>query len=126
MKNVVLIARILLGVIFVAFGLNAFLHFLPKPMPPGIAGQFVGAMFQSHFILFVSTLEIISGALLLVNFYVPLALAILAPIIVNIILFLILLPPVGWQPGVLAAILWVFLFFHYRKHFSGLFIQRAS
>ena len=126
MKNVVLIARILLGVIFVAFGLNAFLHFLPKPMPPGIAGQFVGAMFQSHFILFVSTLEIISGALLLVNFYVPLALAILAPIIVNIILFLILLPPVGWQPGVLAAILWVFLFIHYRKYFSCIFVQRTS
>ena len=126
MKNVVIIARILLGVIFVAFGLNAFLHFLPKPMPPGIAGQFVGAMFQSHFILFVSTLEVISGALLLANLYVPLALGILAPIIVNIILFLILLPPVGWQPGILAAILWVFLFIHYRQYFSGLFVQRAS
>jgi putative oxidoreductase len=126
MKIVVIIVRILLGVIFVAFGLNAFLHFLPKPMPPGIAGQFVGAMFQSHFILFVSTLEVISGALLLANLYVPLALAILAPIIVNIVMFLILLPPVGWQPGVLAAILWIFLFFHYRKYFSGIFTQRAS
>jgi len=126
MKNVVIIARILLGIIFVAFGLNAFLHFLPKPMPPGIAGQFVGAMFQSHFILFVSTLEVISGALLLANFYVPFALAILAPIIVNILLFLVLLPPLGWQPGVLAAILWIFLFIHYRKYFSGIFVQRAS
>ena len=126
MKNVVIVARILLGIIFVAFGLNAFLHFLPKPMPPGIAGQFVGAMFQSHFILFVSTLEVISGALLLANFYVPLALAILAPIIVNILMFLVLLPPLGWQPGVLAAILWIFLFIHYRKYFSGIFVQRAS
>jgi peptidoglycan biosynthesis protein MviN/MurJ (putative lipid II flippase) len=95
-------------------------------MPPGIAGQFVGAMFQSHYILFVSVLEVISGALLLVNRYVPLALAILAPIIVNIIMFLLLLPPVGWQPGVLAAILWIFLFIYYRKHFSGIFVQRAS
>jgi hypothetical protein len=69
---------------------------------------------------------VISGALLLVNRYVPLALAILAPIIVNIIMFLLLLPPVGWQPGVLAAILWIFLFIHYRKYFSGIFTQRAS
>jgi hypothetical protein len=69
---------------------------------------------------------VISGGLLLANLYVPLALAILAPIIVNIIMFLILLPPVGWQPGVLAAILWVFLFIHYRKYFSGIFTQRAS
>jgi len=126
MKIAVIIARILLGVIFVAFGLNAYLHFLPKPMPPGIAGQFVGAMFQSHYILFVSALEVISGALLLANRYVPLALAILAPIIVNIIMFLILLPPVGWQPGVLAAILWIFLFIHYRTYFSGIFVQRTS
>lgn len=126
MKILVTIVRILLGVIFVAFGLNAFLHFLPKPMPPGIAGQFVGAMFQSHYILFVSALEVISGVLLLINRYVPFALAILAPIIVNIIMFLLLLPPVGWQPGVLAAILWIFLFIHYRKYFSGIFVQRTS
>ena len=126
MKIMIIIVRILLGVIFVAFGLNAFLHFLPKPMPPGIAGQFVGAMFQSHFILFVSTLEVISGALLLVNRYVPFALAILAPIIVNIIMFHLLLPPVGWQAGVLAAILWIILFIHYRKYFSGIFVQRTS
>ena len=126
MKIVVIIARILLGAIFVAFGLNAFLHFLPKWLPPGLAGQFVGAMFQSHYILFVSALEVISGALLLVDRYVPFALALLAPIIVNIIAFLLLLPPVGWQPGVLAAILWIILFIHYRKYFSCIFVQRAS
>ena len=126
MKTVVIIARILLGAIFVLFGLNAFLHFLPKQFPPGIAGLFVGAMFQSHYILFVSAIEVISGALLLVNRYVPFALVILAPIIVNILIFHLLLPPVGWQPGVLAAILWIILFIHYRKYFSGIFVQRAS
>ena len=126
MKIVVIIARILLGAIFVAFGLNAYLHFLPKWLPPGLAGQFVGAMFQSRYILFVGAIEVICGALLLVDRYVPFALAILAPIIVNIIAFLLLLPPVGWQPGVLAAILWIFLFIHYRKYFSGIFVQRAS
>jgi hypothetical protein len=69
---------------------------------------------------------LICGALLLVNRYVPLALTILAPIIVNILMFHILLPPVGWQPGVLAAILWISLFIHYRKYFSCIFVQRAS
>ncbi|MGA7316987.1 MAG: hypothetical protein WBX22_23795, partial [Silvibacterium sp.] len=63
MKIMVIIARILLGAIFVAFGLNAFLHFFPKWLPPGLAGQFVGAMFHSHYILFVSTIELICGAL---------------------------------------------------------------
>jgi len=126
MKIVVIVARILLGVIFAAFGLNAFLHFLPKWLPPGLAGQFVGAMFQSHYIIFVGAIEVICGILLLVDRYVPFALTVLAPIIVNILIFHILLPPEGWQPGVLAAILWVILFIHYRKYFSGIFVQRAS
>ncbi len=126
MKIVVIIVRILLGVIFVAFGLNAFFHFFPRWLPPGLAGQFVGAMFHSHYIIFVSTIEVICGALLLVDRYVLLALTVLAPIIVNIIMFHILLPPVGWQPGVVAAILWIFLFIHYRKYFSCIFVQRVS
>ena len=126
MKIAVIIARVLLGVIFVAFGLNAFLHFLPRWLPPGLAGQFVGAMFQSRYIIFVAAIEIICGALLLIDRYVPLAMTVLAPIIVNILLFHILLPPVGWQPGVLAAILWIFLFIHYRKYFACIFVQRTS
>jgi putative oxidoreductase len=126
MKIVVIIVRILLGVIFVAFGLNAFVHFLPKWLPPGLAGEFVGAMFQSRYIIFVAAIEVICGVLLLVDRYVPFALTVLAPIIVNILMFTFLLPPVGWQPGVLAAILWIFLFIHYRKYFLCIFVQRAS
>jgi putative oxidoreductase len=126
MKIVVIIARILLGTIFVAFGLNAFLHFFPKWLPPGLAGEFVGAMFQSHYIKFVAAIEVICGVLLLADRYVPLALTVLAPIIVNIIMFTILLPPVGWQPGALATILWIFLFIYYRKYFSCIFVQRTS
>jgi putative oxidoreductase len=126
MKIVVIIARILLGAVFLFFGLNAFLHFLPAQLPPGLAGQFAGAMFQSHYMHFVSAIQVISGALLLVNRYVPFALAILGPVIVNILLFHFLLLPIGWQPGVLCAILWIILFIHYRQYFSGIFVQRAS
>jgi len=126
MKIAVIIARILLGAIFLFFGLNAFLHFLPAQLPPGLAGQFAGAMFQSHYILVVSGIQVISGVLLLVNRYVPFALTILGPVIVNILLFHFLLLPIGWQPGVLAAILWIILFIHYRQYFSGLFVQKTS
>jgi len=125
MKIVVIIARILLGAIFLFFGSNAFLHFLPAQLPPGIAGQFAGAMFQSHYIYFVSGIQVIGGALLLINRYVPFALTILGPVIVNILLFHFLMLPVGWQPGVFCAILWILLFVHYRQYFSGIFVQRA-
>ena len=126
MKIVVIIARILLGADLCRLRPECLPALSPQWLPPGLAGQFVGAMFHSHYILFVSTIELICGALLLVNRYVPFALTILAPIIVNILMFHILLPPVGWQPGVLAAILWIILFIHYRKYFSCIFVQRAS
>jgi putative oxidoreductase len=126
MKIVVVIARILLGAIFLFFGLNGFLHFLPAQLPPGLAGQFAGALFQSHQMYVVSAIQVIGGALLLINRYVPFALTILGPIIVNILLFHFLMLPVGWQPGVLAAILWIFLFIHYRRYFSGIFVERAE
>ena len=74
MKIAALIARLLLGLIFVVFGLNGFLHFIPGPMPSGLAGQFIGALFQSHYVLVVSALQVAGGVLLLVNRYVPLGL----------------------------------------------------
>jgi putative oxidoreductase len=125
MKIVVIIARVLLGAIFLFFGLNTFLHFLPAQLPPGLAGQFAGALFQSHHIHFVAVIQVISGVLLLVNRYVPFALTILGPVIVNILLFHFLMLPTGWQPGVLVAILWIILFIYYRKYFSGIFVQQA-
>jgi putative oxidoreductase len=128
MKIVVIIARILLGLIFLFFGLNGFLHFpfLNAPLPPGLAGQFVGAMAQSHYDLVVSGIQVISGVLLLVNRYVPFALTILGPVIVNILLFHICLLPIGMAPGIVSAILWIILFIRYREYFSGIFVQRAQ
>ena len=73
MKIVILIARLLLGLIFVVFGLNGFLNFLSMgPMPTGLAGQFVGALILSHYFWVVAALQIIGGVLLLVNRFVPL------------------------------------------------------
>ena len=126
MKILVLISRFLLGLVFVVFGLNGFLHFIPAQMPPGLAGQFAGAMHQSHYDLFVSAIQVIGGVLLLVNRYLPLALTLLGPVIVSILLFHALLFPQGLATAVVVAVLWFILFFRYREYFSGLFVQRAS
>ncbi len=96
MKIVTLIARILLGLIFVVFGLNGFLNFLSMgPMPSGLAGQFIGALVLSHYFWVVAALQVAGGALLLVNRFVPLALVLLGPVIVNIILYHVFLNPSG-------------------------------
>src|SRR6266403_2104044 len=84
MKIVTTISRLLLSLIFTVFGLNGFLHFIPMPPRSGVAGQFFGALFVSKYLLFVFALQVISGVLLLVNRFVPLALTILASIIANI------------------------------------------
>src|SRR5438034_2789643 len=95
MKIITVIARFLLGFIFLVFGLNGFLHFIASSPPSGTAGQFVGALFVSHYLVPIFLLQIISAVLLLVNRYVPLALTLLAPIIVNILLIHILMLPKG-------------------------------
>src|SRR5947207_15749547 len=96
MKIVSLIARLLLGLIFVVFGLNGFLNFLSMgPMPAGLAGQFIGALFLSHYLWVVAGLQVAGGVLLLVNRFVPLALVLLGPVIVNILLYHFLLNIIG-------------------------------
>jgi len=126
MKIVTLIARLLLGLIFVVFGLNGFLNFLNMgPMPSGLAGQFMGALFVSHYYYVIAGLQIIGGVLLLVNRFVPLALVILGPVIVNIILYHVFLNRTGVGLAVLVVILWLVVFFGYRQYFSGIFVQRT-
>jgi putative oxidoreductase len=120
MKVAVLIARILLGLIFVVFGLNAFLHFLPSPPPPGAAGQFAGLLFTTHYYVVVFALQFIGGVLLLVGRYIPLGLVILGPIIVNILLFHIHMAPSGIGPGLVATILWFIVFAAHRESFRGI------
>jgi hypothetical protein len=126
MKILVLISRLLLGLVFVFFGSNGFLHFLPATLPPGLAGQFLTALLQSHYVLFVSAIQVISGLLFLANRYVPLALVLIGPVIVNILLFHIFLLPQGLVIAVVVAILWFILFVRYREYFAGIFVQKAS
>src|SRR5579859_1493795 len=127
MKIAALIARILLGLVFLVFGLNAFRPFIPMgPMPTGIAGQFIGALFQSHYMYVVSALQVLGGVLLLVNRYVPLGLVLLGPVIVNIFFFHLLMDRSGLPLAIVVVILWGIVALRHRQYFSGIFVQRAS
>jgi uncharacterized membrane protein YphA (DoxX/SURF4 family) len=126
MKVAVLIARILLGLIFVVFGLNGFLHFIPSQPIPGLAGQFVAVVFTSHYYVTIFAVQFIGGALLLSGRYIPLALTILAPIIVNILNFHITMAPAGIGPGLVATVLWIIVFAGVRRAFDGIFEAKVE
>jgi putative oxidoreductase len=126
MKTTTVIARFLLGLIFLVFGLNGFLHFIPAPPPTGTAGQFLGALFVSHYLVPIFLLQITSAVLLLVNRYVPLALTLLAPIIVNILLIHILMAPEGLPLAIVVTVLWFLVFLRVRSAFAGLLQQRVA
>jgi putative oxidoreductase len=127
MKTLSFVSRVLLGLVFLTFGLNGFLHFLPAPPPPaGLAGQYIVALFVSHYLSVVFALEATAGLLLLANRFVPLALAILAPILVNIVLFHACLAPQGYAPAVISVALWAVLFFRERAAFSGLLVAKGA
>jgi putative oxidoreductase len=126
MKIVTLVARLLLGLIFVVLGLNGFLNFMSMgPMPSGLAGQFLGALVMSHYFWVVAALQVAGGALLLVNRYVPLALVLLGPVIVNIILYHVFLNSAGAPLAIVVVILWGIVFYSQRQSFSGIFVQRT-
>jgi hypothetical protein len=120
------ISRYLLGVIFLTFGLNGFLNFIPMPPPVGLAGQFFGALFASRLYVAIFALQIVPAVLLLVNRYVPLALTILAAIIFNILAFHIFMAPAGLPLAIFVAVLWALAFSNVREAFSGLFQSRVA
>lgn len=127
MKIAVLIVRILMGVIFIVFGANGLHPFLPMPpMPPSFAKDYSMALFLSHYAVVVFGVQLIGGILLLVNRYVPLALAILGPVIVNILCFHAFMAPSGLPLAFVVAIMWFFLFYYYRRSFAGLFEQKPG
>jgi putative oxidoreductase len=129
MRNVSAIARYLAGVIFLVFGLNGFLNFIPLPPPGGIAGVFMGALYASHYLWVIFAFQVIAGVLLLINRYVPLAVAVLAPVIVNILTFHALMAPSGLPLAAFVAILWGIIFIDVRPAFAGLFqshVERSS
>jgi hypothetical protein len=120
-----MIARYALGLVFTVFGLNGFLNFIPPmPMPP-LALQFIGLLFQSHYLTFVFAIELAGGLMLLANQYARLGLTLLGPVIVNILLFHTLMEPGGLPLAVIVAALWFVVFYSQRHAFSGLFARQG-
>src|ERR1700686_1726201 len=126
MKYAFVIARVLLGLVFTVFGLNAFLHFFSNPPVPGLAGQFMGALLSSHYYVIAFGTELIGGALLLSNRYVPLALTLLGPVIVNILSFHMFLDSENIAPAIFVTVLWSFVFSQVRSAFAGLFMAKTG
>jgi len=126
MKIVAMVARYLLALMFVVFGLNNFLNFIPAQMPPGKAGEFAGLLMSSHYSLAVGAVMVISGILFLINRYVALALVLLGPVLFNILLFHIFFLPATIGMGIFATLLWFLVFWQHRAAFAGIFAARLE
>jgi putative oxidoreductase len=127
MKIAALIVRILLGLIFTVFGVNGLHPFLPTPPPPGeLAARYIGTLVQSHYTIVIFAVQLLGGVLLLVNRYVPLALAILGPVLVNVLCFHSLMAPSGLPLALFTTLLWFILFYFYRRSFAGIFEAKVE
>jgi uncharacterized membrane protein YphA (DoxX/SURF4 family) len=129
MKIVYVIARVLLGLIFAFFGSNVMFQFLPTPpMPPGELKDFMTVMSTTHYLWVVGFFQFVPGILLLINRYVPLALTVLAAMIVNILTTHILVMHGGGliPLPVLVVILWLIVFWNVRSAFAGILQARPT
>jgi putative oxidoreductase len=126
MKTASTISRYLLGVIFVVFGLNGFLNFIPAPPLSGVLGQFVGALFVSHYLMAIMAVQLVAGILLFINRFVPLALTFLGPVIVNILFVHVFMDPSGLPRAVLVILLWFLAAYNVRSVFAGILQSNAE
>ena len=123
MKIVEIIARILLGLVFVVFGSNAFLHFIKMPPMSGPSGDFIMAMASTGYIYIVGFCQVAGGLLLLIGRYIPLGLTLLGPVIVNILCYHIFMDRQGLPIALVVAVLALFLLWRHRGNFAGLLKQ---
>jgi len=130
MSKLPLVARIVLGLVFFVFGLNGFLHFIPLPPPEGEGAKamLTGFMASGYFLPLLAATQVISGALLLSGRFVPLALTLLAPVIVQIILFHAFLAPApgAWPIPIVVLVCEIYLARVYRNAFAALLSVRAE
>jgi putative oxidoreductase len=127
MKITAIVARYLLGMMFVVFGLNGFLQFIHQPPPANpLAIQFFVLVSESHFAAFFFAIQLIGGLLLLSGYFVPLALTLLAAELYNILAFHMTLAPASIAPALVACVLWVLVFLQYRESFNGIFSVKPA
>ena len=124
-KKIDIGARIVLGLILLAFGLNKFLQFMPMPEMPEAAGALMGAFMEAGYIMpMIAIVEVVIGIMLLAGFFVPRALLLLVPLSVNIILFHVFLDPAGMAAGLIVFVLNVYLLFTYLDRYKPILRAR--
>ena len=125
MKITVLISRLILGFLYLVFGLDYFLHFIPyQPLHTGVTGAFVaGLKGVGYFYPMIKTIQILAGLSLLLNRYPAFAAVVVFPISLNVLLFHTILVPSGWYMGFLLFIPNLLLGYGYRKYYSGMFTK---
>jgi len=122
MKYLIIIVRVLLGLMFVVFGSNAFLHFIPMPPMEGQAGAFIGALASSGYIYVIAMLQVVGGLCLLIGSrFTPPGLMLLGPVIVNIVLYHIFLDRSGLPLAICISVFALFLLWVYRFKFPAIF-----
>ena len=123
------IARFVLGLPLLVFGLNGFLNFIPPPPHPlpAAAAAFAGALFNSGYMMqHIGGTQLIVGVLLVANRFVPLALALFAPFIVNSIAFHACLEHSGLPMAAVFLALELYLAWAYRQAFQPMLAARVS
>jgi putative oxidoreductase len=127
MKIATTILRILLGLIYLVFGLDYFFHFIPyQPMHTGAAAALKDGLIGTGYIYpMMKSIQIIGGISLIVNRYAPFSAVMLFPISLNVLLFHTILVPSGWLMGVFLIVPNLFLGYAYRKYYAGMFTKKA-
>jgi len=123
MKYLIVIVRVLLGLVFLFFGSNAFFKFMgPPPEMHGQAGAFITALMSSGYMYVIAVLQVLGGLCLLLGArFVPLGLTLLGPVIVNIVLYHLFLDPQGMPIAIVISVLALFLLWIYRFKFPAIF-----
>ncbi|HEY8965493.1 MAG TPA: hypothetical protein VIM58_03560 [Candidatus Methylacidiphilales bacterium] len=121
MRFIRILCRVLLGLLFVVFGLNGFLHFIPMPPPSGSAGEFMGVLFSTGYYTVIFATQVVGGALVLSNRWVALGLTLLGPVLVNILTFHATMAPSGFPMAIVTTLLWAVVFHQHRAAFGPLF-----
>ena len=126
MKKTTIVSRVILGFIYLVFGLDYFLHFIPyQPNHTGRVAAFkAGLLGVGYFYPMIKSIQIIGGILLLINRYAPFFAVVLFLISLNVLLYHTILVPSGWLMGVILIITNLFLGYAYRKYYDGMFIKK--
>ena len=125
MKTGAMVARLLLGLVFTVFGLNGFLHFIPNMDVPDAAKGFLGALYATRYMLpLIFATQVVGGILLLTGMFVPLGLAILAPVLVHIFFFHLFLAPGGLGLAIVVCLLEIFLVWANKDAFAPMLRAR--